>query len=233
MVRSAWGLGNKPLPNIIHLLESRGVRIFSLVEECRELDAFSFWYKQTPFICMNTVKTAEHSRFDVAHELGHLVLHRDHARPRGRLEEQEAHAFASAFLMPTADMLTHGKRFPSFNDLVLLKRRWGVSVAALAYRLHSLKLITDWHYRELCIEISRYGRAREPEPMQPELSQLLAKTMGALRSEGTGRAAIAKALSWRPQDLDSLVFGLAFAAIDGEGDDETGAQGAELHLFRP
>ena len=150
MVRAAWGLGTKPLPNIIHLFESHGIRVFSLVEECRELDAFSFWHTGTPFVCLNTMKTAEHSRFDAAHELGHLVLHQDHSKPRGRAEEQEAHGFAAAFLMPQADVLAHAQRFPSFHDLTLAKRRWGVSVAALAHRLHKMGLLTDWHYRELC-----------------------------------------------------------------------------------
>jgi Zn-dependent peptidase ImmA (M78 family)/transcriptional regulator with XRE-family HTH domain len=216
MVRAAWGLGTKPIPNVVHLMESHGIRVFSLVEECRELDAFSFWQDGRPFICLNTMKTAEHSRFDAIHELGHLVLHRDHSRPRGRPEEQEAHAFASAFLMPQADVLAHAVRFPSFHDLVVAKRRWGVSVAALAHRLHKLNLLSDWHYRELCIEISRYGRMREPNSIQHELSQLLAKTLGALRSEGLGRAAVARELSIYPDELDSLVFGLAVSAIDGE-----------------
>lgn len=215
IVRTKWGLGTKPLPNIVHLLESHGVRVFSLVEECRELDAFSFWHRGQPFICLNTVKTAEHGRFDAAHELGHLVLHRDHSVPRGREEEQEAHSFAAAFLMPRSDILGHPTRFPSFVDLVRNKRRWGVSVAALAHRLRKLELITEWHYRELCIEISRYGRSREPNPIQPELSQLLSKAFGALRSEGITRSVLAQHLSMYPEELDALIFGLAVSVIDG------------------
>jgi Zn-dependent peptidase ImmA (M78 family)/transcriptional regulator with XRE-family HTH domain len=217
MVRVQWGLGTHPLPNLVHLLESHGVRVFSLVEECRELDALSFWHRRTPFVLLNTMKTPEHSRFDAAHELGHLVMHRDHSSPRGREEELEAHAFAAALLMPRSDVVAHATRFPGFQDLCTMKRRWGVSVAALAYRLHKLDLISDWHYRELCIEISRYGRNREPDSIQPELSQLLGKTLAALRDEGTGRTSIARELDLPPSELDALVFGLAMTAIEGDG----------------
>lgn len=225
IVRMRWGLGATPLPNIVHLVEAHGVRVFSLVEECRELDAFSFWNRRTPFICLNTVKTAEHGRFDVAHELGHLVLHRGHSVPRGREQEQEAHAFASAFLMPKSDVLGHALRFPTFRDLVALKRRWGVSVAALAHRLYRLNLVTEWHYRELCIEVSRYGRSREPNSLRPELSQLLAKTFKALRAEGKTRAGVANDLNIFPEELDALVFGLAMSVVDGDIPDSVQSQG--------
>lgn len=77
--------------------------MFSLVEETRSVDAFSVWRSNKPYIFLNTVKTAEHSRFDAAHELGHLVLHK-HGGPGGRAAEDEANRFASSFLMPSADV---------------------------------------------------------------------------------------------------------------------------------
>lgn len=62
---------------MIHLLEAHGVRVLSLTQECREVDAFSLWLQQ-PFVFLNTQKSGEHSRFDAAHELGHLPLSGDH-----------------------------------------------------------------------------------------------------------------------------------------------------------
>ena len=103
LVRAEWALGESPIRNVLHLLEAHGVRVFSLVEECQEIDAFSFWRGPTPFICVNTTKTAERTVFDLAHELGHLVMHRAHGVPRGRVEEQEANTFASNFLMPRSE----------------------------------------------------------------------------------------------------------------------------------
>ena len=102
-LRQYWGLGELPIKNIIHQLESKGVRVFSLAENCMEVDAYSVWRGRRPFIFLNTGKSGEHRRFDAAHELAHLVLHR-HAAPNGHEAEKDAQAFAGAFLMPTASM---------------------------------------------------------------------------------------------------------------------------------
>jgi len=85
-VREAWGLGERRIPNMVHLLESHGVRVFSLSEESTKVDAFSQWRAAVPYVFLNTKKTAEHSRMDAADELGHLVLH-GHGGPRGREAE--------------------------------------------------------------------------------------------------------------------------------------------------
>src|SRR5215211_2579591 len=75
VVRARWGMGPTPAPNMVHLLEAHGVRVFSLTPEYSGVDAFSFWRDGVPFVFLNTMKTAERGRFDAAHELGHLVLH--------------------------------------------------------------------------------------------------------------------------------------------------------------
>jgi DNA-binding transcriptional regulator YiaG len=91
-LRSYWSMGERPIRNMINVLESHGVRVFSLAEETRHLDAYSFWRSDRPYIFLNTLKTPEHSRFDAAHELGHLVLHR-HGGPSHRNAEDDANSF--------------------------------------------------------------------------------------------------------------------------------------------
>src|SRR3546814_14362097 len=108
------------------------------------------WRRDRPFVFLNTLKSAEHGRFDAAHELGHLVLHR-HAAPNGQQAEQDANAFASALLMPPASVRAHAPRFATIDNLMRLKTVWGVSLAAMIYRLHKLDLLSDWHYRHLYI----------------------------------------------------------------------------------
>ena len=156
-VRREWQLGTRSIRNMVHLLESRGVRVYSLAVDARQVDAYSMWKGNVPFIFLNTNKTAEHSRFDAAHELGHLVLHR-HGPPRGIEAEKEANLFASAFLLPRGSVHPKAPKFPTYANLVRLKRVWGVSVAALAYRLHALGLVSDWQFRGLYIEISKRGK---------------------------------------------------------------------------
>ena len=182
LTRVEWGLGVSPIRNVLHLLEAHGVRVLSLVEECREIDAFSFWRGPTPFICVNTTKTAERTVFDLAHELGHLVMHRAHGVPRGRGEEQEANTFASNFLMPRSDVEAAGLRRPDLVTLAKAKVRWKVSAAALNYRLHDLGITSDWHYRETCIEIARLGRIPRVEPDTTRtVSDLSESPVGPLR----------------------------------------------------
>lgn len=81
VVRSNWGLGEQPISSMVKLLESKGVRVFSLCEDTKNVDAFSCWRGERPFIFLNTFKSTERSRFDAAHDLGHLVMHK-HGAPQ-------------------------------------------------------------------------------------------------------------------------------------------------------
>lgn len=216
-VRRAWGLGELPVKNMVHVLEAKGVRVYSLALDAVEADAFSMWREHRPFIFLNTLKSGEHGRFDAAHELGHLVLHR-HAAPSGQQAEQDANSFASAFLMPAASVRAHAPRFATIDQLMRLKKIWNVSLAAMTYRLHKLGLLSDWHYRKLYIEISSRGyRRSEPDGGPREVSQVLQKVFNALREEGVTKYDIAAALHVHPEDVDELVFGLALTAREGDG----------------
>ena len=181
-IRQYWGLGEKPIQNMLKLLEAKGVRVFSLAEDTKNVDAFSLWRDETPYIFLNTYKSSEHSRFDAAHELGHLVLHR-HGSPSGREAEIEANAFASSLLMPSADVFSRVGRISSVDQLITAKARWGVSVAALAYRLHKLGLLSEWQYRTFCIQISKRGfRTDEPNGLPRETSVIWKKVLNDLWS---------------------------------------------------
>jgi Zn-dependent peptidase ImmA (M78 family)/DNA-binding XRE family transcriptional regulator len=216
-LRRLWGLGELPVKNMIHLLEAKGIRVFSLSIDTAQLDAFSMWHGKTPFVFLNTRKSCEHSRFDAAHELGHLVLHR-HAGAKGQEAEREANAFASAFLMPRASVLANAPRIATVEQLIRHKVYWTVSVAALAYRLHDVGLVSDWHYRTLCIEIAKRGyRKNEPNEASRETSQVLAKIFSALRDDDLSKADIADSLSVHTEEIDQLMFGLALTVSPSSG----------------
>ena len=213
-LRGLWDLGEKPIRNVVHLLESHGVRVFSLVEDCDSVDAFSFRRDDVPFVFLNTRKSAERSRFDACHELGHLVLHGHAAAPGGREAEVEADRFASAFLMPKSSVLAHVPPLATLDGLVQMKKVWKVSVGALIQRLHSLDVLTEWKHRALWMEASRRGyRKTEPESTGWESSQILGKVFAALSQDGVSRRDLARELHIRTAELDDLVFGLTMSRL--------------------
>lgn len=236
MLRAHWKLDTHPIKNIVALLESKGIRVYSLAIDAKEVDAFSMWRDGRPFVFLNTFKSAEHCRFDAAHELGHLVLHR-HAHPQGPDLEREANAFASAFLMPRASVLAMAPRAPTLPTLVKYKRQWGVSVAALNYRLHALGLTSDWTYRTLCIQLAQEGfRTAEPESLPHEKSVLLEKVFSALRDEGLTKAAVAKQLAISVEEINELTFGLMLNVLKGSSQGISSASKTagrtQLHLVK-
>jgi Zn-dependent peptidase ImmA (M78 family) len=218
-VRHKWGLGDRPIPNMVHLLESKGVRVFSLSESTKNVDAFSLWRRGVPYVFLNTFKTAERSRFDAAHELGHLVLHKHGgAHGGGQEAEGQANSFASAFLMPKAAVLAKLPRAQSLNQIIQAKKHWRVSAAALNYRLHKVGAASDWLYRSINIQLSEsYGQG-EPHGIPREVSLLWEKVFAQLRSEKITKHDIAQQLGLPIAEFESLIFGLSrMQSIDGQG----------------
>lgn len=206
-IRRHWGLGFRPIPNLIKLLESKGVRVFTLAEG-RNVDAFSFWRDGVPFIFLNTLKSSEHNRFDVAHELGHLLMHR-HGYHEGREVERDADQFASHLLMPREDLISNIRQTPALKTLIAAKQRWGVSVAALTRTCRDAGLLSDWHYRELCKQISIAGyRTKEPCSIQREKSVLWKKVLESLWQDRFTKESIASSLHVPLDEVERLLQGI-------------------------
>lgn len=210
-LREHWQLGELSISNMVHLLESQGIRVFSLAENCLEVDAYSFWRDGVPFIFLNTMKSPERSRFDAAHELGHLVLHK-HSSNNGRQAEEQADKFASAFLMPKSSILATVPFSPTLNELVTLKKRWKVSLSALVRRSHDLGLSSEWHYRQLSIELSGKGfRKSEPNGMnEREKSLVIEKVFSKIKSKGIKRSELLKELNLPSDEVSALTFNNIF-----------------------
>ncbi len=133
--------------------------------------------------------------------------------------ESQADSFASAFLMPERTVMAHAPKLPTLNALINVKKLFGVSLLAMAYRLHSLKLLTEWNYRSLCIEIGSRGyRTSEPEGTARETSIVLREILTDLyASDGVTRSDIARDLGLPPGELEALSFGLTLGSIPGGG----------------
>jgi Zn-dependent peptidase ImmA (M78 family)/transcriptional regulator with XRE-family HTH domain len=146
--RAAMGVPAGSVPHMLRLLEAHGVAVVRLdVESAGRVDSFCHHQGARPIVllCADTQDKAR-SRFDAAHELGHLLRHHD-AEPGSRLLEQRAHAFAAEFLAPAIEL---GPDLPARADWVRLhnlKRHWGISLKALVYRAHALGQLTDRTYQ--------------------------------------------------------------------------------------
>jgi Zn-dependent peptidase ImmA (M78 family)/DNA-binding XRE family transcriptional regulator len=213
-LRQFWSVGEKPIGNVLGLLEVNGIRVFSLAENTATVDAFSFWRNEQPFVFLNNYKTAEHSVYDSVHELGHLVMHRHAGAQPSRSAEREANQFASAFLMPENDVRPRMPRFITVDTVIEAKKRWRVSAMAMAYRLHTLRFLSDWQYKSACVELGRRGfRSNEPGGIERETSRVWQKVLRQLWAERRTKNDIASALHVPLDELEGLIWGLTGGAI--------------------
>lgn len=167
--RRFWDLSDGPINNMVALLESSGVIVCRFSLSTEKIDAFSCWIDGRPFVLLGSDKgSAVRSRFDAAHELGHLILHRDITRDemeskavRDRIE-REANWFAGAFLMPRGLLF---REFYSTRATHLrgLKQRWLVSMQAIAHRAKDIGAIDENQYVAFRIQMTkRKELSREP-----------------------------------------------------------------------
>jgi hypothetical protein len=146
----------------------------------------------------------------------------------GRTTSKSARAvnFAGALLMPKGNVYKYIRRSFGLRQLIEIKRRWGVALSALVYRIHALKLISDWQYRMLFIELSKRGfRINEPKPIPREGSTLLSQVFDSLRSTHVRIRDIASDLNWNRRHLEELIFGLGATLLPIEG----GGKGTSSH----
>ncbi|GAA2476128.1 ImmA/IrrE family metallo-endopeptidase [Actinocorallia cavernae] len=182
-LRLEWGLPSGPVPNVVEVLETAGALLVARDLQARELDAVSQWpHGERPLFLLNSTAPADRYCFSLAHELGHIVMHTEPGD--GRLQEQQADEFAAEFLMPHEDIVTELRPRMDLQRLMELKRRWRVSMAALARRAKSLGVLTEWQYRSLMVEMSALGyRTTEPVTFEFETPRHLAEVVTRLRQQ--------------------------------------------------
>lgn len=129
--------------------------------------------------------TGDRLRFTIAHELGHLVLHKYRKPANYREMEREAHRYAGALLMPQADAKILLDEHFMLSDLVRLKASWGMSIAAMVIRASNLGIIGANRTRSLQIQINSRGwRKQEPVHVGNEHPILMKQIMTARYADG-------------------------------------------------
>ena len=193
--REEWGLGNGPISDVTLLLENNGVIVSKVTLGTIYMDGFSGWdvVSNTPYIILGDDKgSAVRSRFDVAHELGHLILHRNlppkciHNPVDNKLIESQAYSFAKAFLLP-ANTFAEDLYVVSLDSLKALKSKWLVSIGAMLYRAQDLELTSGKPAKSLWVNYTRRGwRLKEPldDELAPEYPRLLRRAFELIISKG-------------------------------------------------
>lgn len=184
-LRLHWQLPVGPVGNLVRQMESQGILVAALSSADRGVDAYSHFQGARPVVVLATDKNdAARSRFDAAHELGHLLCHPD-ADP-GAKQEQQAHAFAAELLMPRREIHAALPRRFDLNAYAKLKHIWGVSIHALLYRARALEVISEPAFRRSMMTLSRdYGRTNEPFPL-PAREQPVLLRMAVDVAQGLG-----------------------------------------------
>jgi Zn-dependent peptidase ImmA (M78 family)/transcriptional regulator with XRE-family HTH domain len=212
--RKFWRMApDGPVRNMIYLLENQGVIVARDNLGAVTLDGLST-FTDRPYVVIGTDKgTAVRWRFDGAHELGHLILHRN-LNPKNLTRpadfkkiEGQAHRFAAAFLLP---MSAFAEDFfsASLDALRAIKPKWRVSIAMMIMRAQHGNLISEEHERRLWINYSRRGwRGMEPldDTLEVEEPRLLRSAVEMIASPGgQGGADLSHAVGLSDLDIESL-----------------------------
>jgi len=173
VTRSNLGISpDMPIANLVNLLEKSGVFILTLPIILPKLDAFSTWVEldsERPMVALSSGKPMDRMRFNIAHELGHLVLHQP-VNNAIKVIEKQANDFASQFLLPEGAIRNELTLPVSLTSLARLKLRWGVSMQAIIYRARDLKIINDRQFKYLFSQLSAHGwKKREPANLDVKL----------------------------------------------------------------
>ena len=151
-----------PLPYLVLAVERLGITVLGLPVEEDALDAFCLWRSGQPVICILAGVPGDRVRFGVAHELGHLALHR-HDRRTGADVEAEADEFAAELLTPIAHVERLLPRTATLNALAMVRSEWGVSIKSLIRRGREVGAIDSDRAISLYKQMSSRGwNKREP-----------------------------------------------------------------------
>jgi Zn-dependent peptidase ImmA (M78 family) len=214
--REFWKLRDAPITNLVRLLEQHSTIIARDGLDAETLDALSLWgsLENRPYIILNADKqSAIRSRTDAAHELGHLLLHRNIKRSQlskkeeHKLIEDQAFRFARAFLLPSSSFANDVYSL-SLDALRSIQSKWKVSLGVMVKRAEDLDLIGEEQTKKLWISLNRRGwKFREPfdEEIEIETPQLLLSIFNLLITEQVqNKEEIRWEIPYAPGDIEAL-----------------------------
>lgn len=209
-LREAWGLGRGPIRNLSTVLELNGTILINESVDCPDMDAVSCWQFGRPYILYSSdVISGPRNSFNLAHEIGHILLHSSVEVNSKNLKiiEMQANRFASSFLLPQ-ETFSREVLGTSLDHFLFLKEKWGVAISAMAYRCKDLKIINSNQHSYIMRQMN-LRRIRKKEPLD-ELFQIEKPTiLGAsikmlIENNVQTRSQIEDALALNLEDIESI-----------------------------
>ncbi|MDJ1643363.1 ImmA/IrrE family metallo-endopeptidase [Streptomyces pakalii] len=208
-----------PIPHVIHAVERAGIPVLVAdvaLPDARH-DAYSVWggdFHEQPLVVARPVNSWERVRWSVAHELGHLVLHRG---ATGEVDEEEANRFANELLYPAKMLFREWPEAPTLTSLMPLKQRWQISLAALIKHAQGNGLIEDYRVTGLFKQLSARKdpntgvtwRIQEPgwADQQPERPRLISAMAERGLEQYPSAALFSSLTGWAADLMENVVAG--------------------------
>ncbi|MBB5774066.1 helix-turn-helix domain-containing protein [Nonomuraea jabiensis] len=186
-VRHQWNVPAGPIYDVVRLLERNGIVVVRFRVSIEKVDAFCVDFSDRPVVALGADKgLRDRSRFDAAHELGHLVLHGVNGKIGDKLTENQANEFAAAFLMPAEEIRNELPDRLDWPAFLHLKAKWHVSLAALLVRAKTLGVMSEHTYAQAWKALSVRGwRKVEPGALgNPEVPVLLHRALALMETTG-------------------------------------------------
>jgi Zn-dependent peptidase ImmA (M78 family) len=204
-LRDTWKLGEAPIESVTQTAETNGAIVIAWPHDEGTLDGLSAWVNgTTPLAVVNDKIAPDRRRFTLAHEFGHMLLQVE-GDEQGVTEEQFAHRFAAAFLVPASvaiQELGKRRRHLSLHEIALLKQKYGLSMLGWIHRAADLEIIDDSMYRSLYRTFTARGWKKvEPEAyhgdeLPTRLEQLTARALAeGILSKARARQICPRAVS--------------------------------------
>lgn len=207
-LRNLWKLGLAPIHDLTDAFESQGIRVFIIDIDEEYFDGLSTIINDQPIIVISSRWPGDRQRFNLAHELAHYIFIN---RLSPKLDEEQAcNRFAGAFLFPReAVFQAAGKerRAIEWQELLLFKEQFQLSMGAICYRLRDLGIIQEFYYKSLVIRFRQKGWHRKEPGL--EVTSEKAHTFNqmlfhALGEEYIGEPKAAELLSCSLSQLKAL-----------------------------
>lgn len=179
LIRGHWELGDGPIDNLQYVLQSNGIIVTGFRDVDTNIDAFSQQITidgKVVYIIALAIgsKPIERLRFDMAHELGHILMHtwgednEEISKDEFNLREKQANMFASALLLPKESFSKSVSAYPTNIDYYFaLKKKWKVSMQAMMYRTRQLDIISANQFQYMMRIMSKNGNRRHEPGDKP------------------------------------------------------------------